>query len=152
MKPTQSWLVVLVLAFAMAAPAAADDGGKNARIRKLIELTNSAMMGKQVMDALFAQFKPAFPQVPADVWDEMAAVFKPEELTELSIPIYERNFTRAEIDGLIAFYESPIGQTMLQKMPLVVQESLQAGNQWGQEKAREMIQKLKAKGFEPVEA
>ena len=33
-------------------------------------------------------------------------------------------FTQEEIDGLIAFYESPAGATFVEKMPVVMQKSM----------------------------
>jgi hypothetical protein len=47
---------------------------------------------------------------------------------------------------------SPAGQKRLAKMPAVMQESLQVGNEWGRRKAQELLEKLKDRGFEPVEA
>ena len=38
--------------------------------------------------------------------------------------IYRETFDQAEIDGLIAFYRSPIGQSFVRKMPAVVQRSM----------------------------
>jgi hypothetical protein len=40
------------------------------------------------------------------------------------IRIYQETFEQEEVDGLIAFYESPVGQSMITKMPLVVQRSM----------------------------
>lgn len=40
------------------------------------------------------------------------------------IQLYMSVYTEAEINELIAFYESPIGQKTLEKMPLLMQESM----------------------------
>jgi hypothetical protein len=42
------------------------------------------------------------------------------------IPIYQRHFTKAEIDALIAFYSSPPGQKFLHEMPAVTSETMRA--------------------------
>lgn len=49
------------------------------------------------------------------------AAMKPDH-----IEVYRSSFDQAEIDGLIAFYESPIGQAFVAKMPQIVQKSMQA--------------------------
>jgi hypothetical protein len=54
-----------------------------------------------------------------------------DELIALVIPIYERHFTHAEVKELIEFYQSPLGQKMLAKMPLVSTECIEAGAEWG---------------------
>ena len=42
------------------------------------------------------------------------------------IPVYQRHFSKSDIDGLIAFYSSPTGQKFLREMPAVTAESMQA--------------------------
>jgi hypothetical protein len=42
----------------------------------------------------------------------------------LYIQIYQESFTQEEIDGLIAFYKSPLGIAFVEKMPLVMQKSM----------------------------
>ena len=60
----------------------------------------------------------------------LAAVMK-QELSWATVKadhveVYRSSFDQAEIDGLIAFYEGPIGQAFVAKMPVVVQKSMQA--------------------------
>ena len=52
--------------------------------------------------------------------------------------------------GLLAFYRTPLGQKMIAKMPALMQDSMTVGVQWGQSKAAEIVERLKAKGFEPA--
>lgn len=44
----------------------------------------------------------------------------------IQIPIYRETFEQAEIDGLIAFYGSPVGQAFVNKMPTVSQKGIVA--------------------------
>ncbi len=135
------------------APAFADEAAsKEATIRKLVAVTGAAEMGKQVMDTLFEQVKPLYPDVPAEVWTEFGGMFTANELTELVVPIYDKHFEIAELEALLAFYQSPTGQKLLSKMPAVMQESVGIGNAWGQKKANELIQRLTERGFKPVDA
>ena len=39
------------------------------------------------------------------------------------IPIYQRHFTKSEVDDLISFYASPVGQKFLHEQPVLTQES-----------------------------
>lgn len=51
--------------------------------------------------------------------DEMSwAKMKP-----LYVRLYSESFTQEEVDGLLAFYESPAGQAFVEKMPVVMQKS-----------------------------
>jgi hypothetical protein len=41
------------------------------------------------------------------------------------VPVYQRHFTKPDIDALIAFYSSPAGQKFLHEMPTVTAETMQ---------------------------
>jgi len=58
----------------------------------------------------------------------------------LYIQIYEESFTQEEIDGLIAFYKSPVGIAFVEKMPLVMQKSMTIM----QSRMGPMMEKMKA--------
>ena len=45
-------------------------------------------------------------------------------LKPLYVGIYRESFTQDEVDGLLAFYRSPAGVAMIEKMPLVMQKSM----------------------------
>src|SRR5205823_10830451 len=47
-----------------------------------------------------------------------------ESLKPMYIEIYRDSFTQEEIDGLIAFYQSPVGMAFVNKMPIVMQKSM----------------------------
>ena len=40
------------------------------------------------------------------------------------IQLYKESFDQSEIDGLIEFYRSPLGQSFITKMPIVMQKSM----------------------------
>jgi len=42
------------------------------------------------------------------------------------MPAYQRHFTKGDIDSLIAFYSSPTGQKLLNELPGIMSESMQA--------------------------
>ena len=49
-----------------------------------------------------------------------------DELTQSVIPAYQKHFTKSEIESLNAYYSSPMGQKVLEVMPTVMQEGIQA--------------------------
>ena len=42
------------------------------------------------------------------------------------IPVYQRHFTKSDIEALTAFYSSPPGQKFLREMPTVTAETMRA--------------------------
>ncbi len=58
----------------------------------------------------------------------MSAVMREElsmaKLKPLIVQVYVETFTQEEVDGLIAFYESPAGRAMISKMPIVMNRTM----------------------------
>lgn len=63
-----------------------------------------------------------------------------DSLRPAVIQIYRDTFDQTEIDGLIAFYESPTGKAFVAKTPLVMQRSMVAT----QEQMKALVPKLQA--------
>ncbi|HET9317749.1 MAG TPA: DUF2059 domain-containing protein, partial [Vicinamibacteria bacterium] len=74
--------------------------------------------------------------------------FETRELVELIAAIWDRHFTHDEIRGLIAFYESPLGVRLREMQPVLLQESLFAGEEWGRRAIERLQEKLLQKGFQ----
>jgi hypothetical protein len=47
-----------------------------------------------------------------------------EKLKDLYVQVYAETFTQEEIDGLLAFYQSPAGKAFVSKMPLAMQKTM----------------------------
>ncbi|HEX8423639.1 MAG TPA: DUF2059 domain-containing protein, partial [Pyrinomonadaceae bacterium] len=90
---------------------------RRADIKRLLELMKVIEEELKSLDPIFENFKRSFPNVPANVWDEVEkefrAEFTPEMFLETYVPIYARRFSAAEVKELIKFYESPAGRKMV---------------------------------------
>ena len=140
--------ISLVLSVGIPASSSSDiPSEKEQAIRKLMEMIGAADLGVQVHQQLLSQIRPAFPQVPESLWAEFAESLDPAELTGLTIPIYDRHFTMDELQALIDFYTTPVGQQVVKKLPLVAHESNAIGQQWGETKALEIAQRLAEQGY-----
>jgi hypothetical protein len=49
-----------------------------------------------------------------------------ERLKPIYVQVYQQTFTQDEVDGLIAFYRTPAGQALIDKMPQALQATLEA--------------------------
>lgn len=150
MKNTFSLLAALCLLFS-ASDMLAQSGStqKEKNIRQLLALTGSGDLGRQTMQQLLVSMRQAMPQVPEEFWQEFMAKANPERIADLIVPIYMKHFTDTEIDAMLAFYKSDAGQSVVRKLPVVTQESILAGQEWGQAMAGEIVQELKVKGYDP---
>jgi hypothetical protein len=52
--------------------------------------------------------------------------FPLDEMLSDMVPVYQRHFTKSDIDALTAFYSSPAGQKFLHEMPEVTSETMRA--------------------------
>jgi hypothetical protein len=99
------------------------------------------------MHAMIEQFKGIIPEAPDEYWDLVLKEFSGGELVQLIIPIYDRHFSHEEIKDIIKFYETPTGKKMVEKLPLITQESMNAGQQWGMEIGEIIQNKLIKDGY-----
>lgn len=120
---------------------------KTADIRTMLNLSGQATVGAQVMETMTVQFKQMMPQVPAEFWKEAMKEMNANALIELIIPIYEKHYTHEDVKQLIAFYNTPIGKKLSATLPAITQESMAAGQEWGQQVAQDVMTKLKQKGY-----
>jgi uncharacterized protein len=129
------------------------DSAKEASIRQLMELTGTRSLGNQMMQAGMEQFRTSVTESQPDnprakqFIDAFVANFQkhfnPDALTEKIIPIYDKYLTEEDVDGLLQYYRSPLGQRMLKALPEIARESQQAGYSLGQKAAQETLEDLK---------
>lgn len=62
----------------------------------------------------------------------------PEEVTL----IYVRHFTLQELQQINAFYDSPLGQKLVEKTPILVKECSELGSQMGVDVFREVFEQM----------
>ena len=154
--------VLIVAVTLLCSSARADDltAEKRADIVRLLTITGSVavakQMGVQVADAFAKNLKRVRPDIPQEVISmlpgEVAAIFdeNADFLIALMVPIYHRHLTAAEVRGMLDFYETSLGQKVLRLGPTLAQEGIVAGQQWSQAlgpKLQERIkERLRAKG------
>lgn len=147
-------LLPMLLVAALIAPAAnglspAIPPAKEAKIRRVLQLTGSAALGAQVVGQLLGTFKTAMPQIPAAFWSDVQKEIRPDDFVNMVIPIYARHFSESDLDGLIAFYSSPLGQRVTHEMPAVASESVAVGQEWGRKLSNQILARAKQKGYQP---
>ena len=133
--------------FAQSNTASTPETPKITNIRKLLVLTGSGRLGVQVVQAMINNYKSTYTNVDSSFWNEFLKEVKPEDLVNMVVPVYDRNFTSEEIEGMLTFYSSSVGQKVLAKLPVVLQESMQIGRAWGEELGKRVIQRLQQKGY-----
>jgi len=109
------------------------DADKTRLIRQLIATAHLTDQAMQVIEQQVPAQRAANPRIPAEFWDRFLeqARARRGELEEGYVKLYDRNFTAAEIRGMIAFYESPIGKRFVEVQPTLMREGMAMGQEWG---------------------
>ncbi|HWW50953.1 MAG TPA: DUF2059 domain-containing protein [Verrucomicrobiae bacterium] len=124
------------------------DPAKDAAIRRLMEITQTNKMGDNIVAAIGNQVQQVMsraiqperlPKFMDDFHEKFTASAPSGAVADAVIPIYARHFSTDDIQGLIQFYESPLGQRVVKTMPQVTQESESAGIQLDQKAAIKVL-------------
>lgn len=117
---------------------------KSEKTKELMSILGSQKSGEQMLEYLITNYKKSYDDIPENFWIEFRKNFRVDDIANKIIPIYEENYSEEEIDGLLRFYKSPIGQSYLKKMPKVSAEVNEVSQIWAREisaKARQEIEK-----------
>jgi hypothetical protein len=106
--------------------------------RRAMELTGAGNLGKQVAATLAEQMKKV-PNMPPGFMDRFMANVHPEELTDLVIPFYVKELDHDTLVAIVRFYETPAGKLLVSKLPVLTQEGVDAGREWGRSLAMKTL-------------
>jgi uncharacterized protein len=70
-----------------------------------------------------------------------------DELVDMLAPVYQKHMTENDLKKIIEFYQTPVGKKYAEKTPVIMQESMQVGQQWGMKMGQAFQDKLKARGY-----
>ena len=83
--------------------------------------------------------------------DDMMADMPLDEMVEAMVPIYRRHLSRTDVDEIIRFYSSAVGQKLLREQPQMIQEGMQAGMEIQQKRMDQMMAKIRERTEKMVE-
>lgn len=119
------------------------DPAKEADIRQLLDLTKASAMVTQLMGGMEQGIKPLMTSaLPAGEYREKLvdlffvkfhSKIESSNFVDLVVPVYDKYYTREEIDGLIQFYKTPLGQKMVAIAPKLSADLQAEGRKWGQQ-------------------
>ena len=125
-----------------APPPAPANPASEATIKQMLEV----MQARKLVDSMMAQMDTLMLQMVAQATQgqtvppkvqkqidqqrsEMVAMMKDllawEKLEPLYVRVYQKTFTQQELDGMLAFYKTPVGAAMIAKMPAVMQNTME---------------------------
>ncbi|HKW62370.1 MAG TPA: DUF2059 domain-containing protein [Candidatus Acidoferrum sp.] len=135
-------------------PAAKIAPEKEAAIRKLFEVAGTKANVEKVIAGMTENMKPMISKMlpPGDYQEKLIPLFferfqsklKTEDLLDITVPIYDKYFSKEDIDALAQFYQTNLGKKVLSVLPQVLIESQTAGMKMGEEAGRQSIMEVLA--------
>ncbi len=136
-------LFLLSATTCVAQQATADQPATKQDIERYFEVMHTRDAMKSMMDIMPKQMRQLVhedlqktPNLPPDFeeqmnkkTDEMLKNFPVEEFLQAVAPVYQKHFTKGDIEALVGFYSGPTGQKFLQEIPAITQEAMQASSE-----------------------
>lgn len=117
--------LLMIYPFALAANPSEES------VKELLAVTGAGDMAVNMMEQMIPSMKRMMPNAPEEFWIELSKQIDGKELEELVVPVYQKYLTQEDVDAQLRFLKSDAGQKMVQAQPLIVQESMMIGQQWG---------------------
>lgn len=118
------------------------------KLNEMFVVSGSEESYKAAITQMLTIFKQQSPETGEDTWKELEVEFMKSsisDLTEMLVPVYQKYLTLEDLEGMIAFYKTPVGQKYARTTPLIMQESMQIGAEWGQKIGENLQKKLEEK-------
>jgi hypothetical protein len=109
--------------------------------RELLALMDYKKIEESNWSQMIAMNKQAAPFIPSDVWTDVQTNINGIDYPTLMQPIYAKYLSQEDAAKALEFYRTPAGKRVLQSMPPLLGESVQAAQQKGRQVGRDAIEK-----------
>lgn len=146
----KSPLVVLFVAVALLAPmtARADEASHRRAAETLLGLMDMESLITQSLDQMVqiqAQQNPAIAPYQAEMKAFLSKYMSWASMKEDMAKLYMGEFSEAELNELVKFYQTPVGKKTIQRMPALMQKGAEIGQKRVQEHLPELQAAIQAK-------
>ena len=132
-------------------------------VQNLFSVLKLDRMMQVTMAAAADQMKANLPElmrqqnieIPKEQLDAMAEDifhdYPMQAVLDSMVPVYQKHLTKADVANILAFYQTPTGQKMLNEMPQMSKEAMQAANPVMKEWMATMMQRMQDRAHSIVE-
>lgn len=134
------WSLILLFSITFSHTAQAEPASKES-VTELMELIGATQQSKRMAQQMVPVMKKMLPDAPDYFWQNFIAEMNSEDVHRLIVPIYQKHLSEQEVQDIIAFYQTPSGKKLLEAQPKISRESMIAGQAWGQQLAKKVLDK-----------
>ena len=119
-------------------------------LNKMFEVSGTEGSYQAAIKQMFSMSKQQYSNVEVEIWTDLEKEFSKtslNELTKMLVPVYSKYMTLEDLNELIKFYNTPTGKKYAKSTPLIMQESMQIGQQWGMKIGQDFEKKMKDRGY-----
>jgi len=132
---------ILILTFtSLAQTRSADSPATKEDVDRYLKAIHSEDMSKQMVQAMVpamhkmmhdlylkhqTELPPDYETKMSAMMDDMMKTMPIDEMMKSAAPVYQKHFTKGDIDSLVTFYTSPTGEKILREMPAIMSEAMQ---------------------------
>ena len=142
-------LVILVLGLVLAAPFSSAQQTLSTGVPATKSLLTD-LVNKQA-DSLTPKGVSQLQSMMDDMIEDIYKDYPIEAIMQDMIPVYQKHLTESDVNDLIAFYSSPVGQKILRELPTIISETMQVSSARLQPVMEEAANRLKQKMEQMIE-
>ncbi len=144
-----AWIILLVFSFLSSDAFAQMPGKMGVKTLPLLpetkELVQRLLEANGMRENLIRIFEDIINQAPVEKQKELRDILKTDEIIEVIIPVYAKNFTADELKELITFYKSPAGAKNLKLTPVLMNQVMQASGKYFEDRVNQLEKSAPAK-------
>ena len=143
------WTLFLFLCLFTTSQAQVSDAYKET-LKKMFDAMGTEETFENTIVFMIDNFKTRYPDVKSEFWDELEEQFldtSMKQLVDMYAVVYVKYMTIEDLDEIILFYKSPVGKKLAKNTPLITEEAMLVGQEWGRKIGENIVLKLKEKGY-----
>lgn len=127
----------------------ADEAADKARLKlaqQVTELDGTIPSMEAIKNNMMKDMRQSLPPyIKDDFVTALDEEFNVQDLLLKTQQLYARTFTEAELKKWIDFYNTPEGKSIARKMPVLSEDVMKLGQEWGKDAAERVLMLMQAK-------
>ncbi len=110
------------------------------KIRRLFEINGVKTVQERSLDQIMEQFRTM--GLSSEFIDKFKDRFDVEEVLDMNVRVHAEHLEEEVVDALLAFYGTKAGQSYAEAFPVITEESMRAGMEYGQRIGQEVAEEM----------
>lgn len=114
-------------------------------LKKFFEVSGNKATADVALEQMIEIFKPQYPNIDSKTWKKIyqdVVQKSMNQFIEMNIPIYQKHLSKSDLDEIIKFYQSPVGQKFSERNALITKEVMSISQKWGMELSKKLIEEI----------